>query len=80
MPWCHICGRDNTKQTRKLPGMPPPCTCHEEMESLRARVAELEGFQADLTTKLGRVERLISRADTYGLTPQAVLFLRGCIE
>lgn len=39
MPWCHICGRDNTKTP-----IGPACECYDELKSLRARVAELESW------------------------------------
>lgn len=58
-----------------------------DRERLQARVSFLEGESAkDLeclrsqAQKLGRVDRLIARAETYCLSPQVVAFLRGCID
>lgn len=57
------------------------------IDALRARVAFLEGeSKKDLdclrtqAEKLARVDRLIARAEVYCLNPQAVAFLRGCID
>lgn len=39
MPWCHICGRDNSKTP-----IGPACECYDELKRLRARVKELEAW------------------------------------
>ena len=39
MPWCHICGRDNSKTP-----IGPACECYDELKRLRARVEETEAW------------------------------------